>query len=242
MAELKDTHRKCYDNLLEIGIEKNSRVRSPKMRYKMMTTNITESMNSCLLAIRKLPIASIVEFIRDLLQIWFRDRRTNAREMSTYLTRFKVNDKWTDTSVDLEQRSCSCRQWDLDELLCIHVMAVARLKGMLITALCSDFYTTGWLKHAYSMIVNPVPKLETWKIPDEIRHRIILPCEKKRLAGRPKKSRIPSAGEFRKQKLCLICGGKGHNKRSCPNLSCSTSKPLKKHVLVTFASKKDIID
>ncbi|KAK2661645.1 hypothetical protein Ddye_000219 [Dipteronia dyeriana] len=151
MAKLKDTHRKCYDNLLEIGMEKFSRVRSPKRRYKMMTTNIAESMNSCLLAIRKLPIESIAEFIRELLQRWFHDRRTNAREMSTYLTRyaddhikqrvlqsqrcevhpidcnrFKVDDKWTDTIVDLEQRSCSCRQWDLDELPCIHVMAVAR--------------------------------------------------------------------------------------------------------------------
>ncbi|KAK2640636.1 hypothetical protein Ddye_028431 [Dipteronia dyeriana] len=198
MAELKDTHRKCYNNLLEIGIEKISRVRSPKRRYKMMTTNISESMNSCLLAIRKLPIASITEFISDLLQRWFHDRRTNAREMSTYLTRFKVDDKWTDTIVDLEQRFCSCRQWDLDELPCIHVMVVARLKGMPMTALCSDFYTTGWLKHAYSMIMNPVPKPETWNIPDEIHHRIILPWEKKRLIGRPKKSRIPSAGEFRK--------------------------------------------
>ncbi|KAK2653958.1 hypothetical protein Ddye_013814 [Dipteronia dyeriana] len=148
--------------------------------------------------------------------------------------RFKVDDKWTDTIVDLEQRSCSCRQWDLDEL--------QWLPGMQMTALCSDFYTIGWLKHAYSMIVNPVPKPETWNIPDEIRHRIILPWKKKRLTERPKKSRIPSAGEFRKQKLCSNCGGKGHNKRSCPNPSCSTSKPLKKHVLVAFASKKDIID
>ncbi|KAK2661920.1 hypothetical protein Ddye_000494 [Dipteronia dyeriana] len=190
MVELKDTHCKCYDNLIEIRIEKLLRVRSPKRRYKMMTTNIAESMNSCLLAIQKLPIASIAEFIRDLLQRWFHDRRTNAHEMSTYLTRyaddhikqrvlqsqrcevnpidcnrFKVGDKWTDTIVDLEQRSCLCRQWDLDELSCIHVMAVARLKGMPMTVLCSDFYTTGWLKHAYSMIVNPVPKPETWNIP-----------------------------------------------------------------------------
>ncbi|KAK2663219.1 hypothetical protein Ddye_001793 [Dipteronia dyeriana] len=66
MTELKDTHHKCYDNLQEIGIEKISRVRSPKRRYKMITTNITESMNSCLLAIRKLPITSIAEFIRHI--------------------------------------------------------------------------------------------------------------------------------------------------------------------------------
>ena len=117
----------------------------------MMTTNIAETINSCLLAIRKLPIISIAEFIRDLLQRWFHDRRRNAREMPTFLShyadqhikqrvltsqrcevhpidfqRFKVDDKWNKgTIVDLEQHSCSC-QWDLDELPCIHVMAVAR--------------------------------------------------------------------------------------------------------------------
>ncbi|KAK3230605.1 hypothetical protein Dsin_002486 [Dipteronia sinensis] len=41
--------------------------------------------------------------------------------------RFKVDDKWNEAIVDLEQHSCSCREWDLDELPCIHAMAVARL-------------------------------------------------------------------------------------------------------------------
>jgi hypothetical protein len=116
----------------------------------MMTTNIAESMNSALLAIRKLPITSIAEFIRDLLQRWFHDRRSNARETPTFLTndadqhikdrvlasqrcqvhpidfsRFKVQDQWKGAIVDLEQRSCSCREWDLDELPCTHAMAVA---------------------------------------------------------------------------------------------------------------------
>ena len=151
MAELKATHRKVYDELLEVGVEKFSRVHSPRKRYHMMTTNIAESINSCLLAIRKLPITSIAEFIRDLLQRWFHDRRSNAREMPTFLThyadlhikqrvlpsercevhpidfhRFKVEDKWEGAIVDLEKRSCSCREWDLDELPCIHAMAVAR--------------------------------------------------------------------------------------------------------------------
>ncbi|KAK3224395.1 hypothetical protein Dsin_011420 [Dipteronia sinensis] len=93
----------------------------------------------------------MAEFIRDMLQMWFYNRRTNAREMSTYLTTFadehikdrtetahrceihpihfntfKVDDKWKETTVDLDERSCSCRQWDLDELPCSHAMAVAR--------------------------------------------------------------------------------------------------------------------
>ncbi|KAK3212656.1 hypothetical protein Dsin_017362 [Dipteronia sinensis] len=59
MAELKSIHPKVYDELVEVGIQKFSRVHIPRKRYHMMTTNIAESMNSCLLAIQKLPITSI---------------------------------------------------------------------------------------------------------------------------------------------------------------------------------------
>ncbi|KAK3188951.1 hypothetical protein Dsin_028512 [Dipteronia sinensis] len=59
MAELKAMHPKVYDELLEVGIQKFSRVHSLRKRYHMMTTNIADSMNSCLLAIWKLPIISI---------------------------------------------------------------------------------------------------------------------------------------------------------------------------------------
>ncbi|KAK3204537.1 hypothetical protein Dsin_018583, partial [Dipteronia sinensis] len=133
-------------------IEGFNTVISHRKRYHMMTTNIAESMNSCLLAIPKFPITSIAEFIRDLLQRWFHDRRSNARETPTFLTndtdqhikervlssqrceihpidfdRFKVEDQWKEAIDDLEQRSCSCSEWDMDELPCIHAMAVQTL-------------------------------------------------------------------------------------------------------------------
>ncbi|KAK3221893.1 hypothetical protein Dsin_008918 [Dipteronia sinensis] len=128
----------------------------------------------------------MAEFIRDLLQRWFYNRRTNAHEMSTYLTTFadehikdrtktahrceihpihfntfKVDNKWKETTVDLDKRSCSCRQWDLDELLCSYAMAVASIA-----------------------------------------------MEETNLLGRPKKLRIPSVGEKRKLQSCSKCGKK----------------------------------
>ncbi|KAK3218450.1 hypothetical protein Dsin_012420 [Dipteronia sinensis] len=134
-----------------------------------------------------------------LLQHWFHDRRSNAREMPKFLThnadqhikdrvlpsqrceihpfdcnRFKVYSKWNEEIVDLEQRSCSCREWDLDELPCIHAMVVATFKGMPISALCSDFFTIGWLKQAYAMAVNPVPKPEVWDITNAVHNCIVL--------------------------------------------------------------------
>ncbi|KAK3219501.1 hypothetical protein Dsin_013471 [Dipteronia sinensis] len=54
-----------------------------------------------------------------------------------------------------------------------------RFKGMLINALCSDFFTTKWLKQAYVMAVNPVPKPDVWDIiTDDVRTRVVLPWKK----------------------------------------------------------------
>ncbi|KAK2663101.1 hypothetical protein Ddye_001675 [Dipteronia dyeriana] len=151
IAELKETYSKVYDELQGVGIKKFSSSYCPRKRYFFMTTNIVESMNSCLVAIRKLPITGMTECIRDLLQRWLYDRRTNAREMYTYLTtfvdeyikartytaqqceihpihfnKFQVDDKWKETTVDLDECSCSCHEWDLDDLPCSYAMAVAR--------------------------------------------------------------------------------------------------------------------
>ncbi|KAK2656142.1 hypothetical protein Ddye_009194 [Dipteronia dyeriana] len=175
----------------------------------------------------------MAECIRDLLQRWFYDCRINVHEISTYLTtfadkhikdridtaqrfeihpihfnKFKVDDKWKETTVDLDERSYSCRECDLDDLPCSHAMAVARLKGVSINSLVSDLYTTRFLKHAYEMGVNPVPDPEFWNIPHVIRNSIVLSWEKKKLPGRPKKFKIPSAGEKRKLHSCSKCGKK----------------------------------
>ncbi|KAK3230082.1 hypothetical protein Dsin_001963 [Dipteronia sinensis] len=112
MAELKATNRKVYDKLIQVGIEKFSRVRSPRKR----------------------------------------------------------------------------------------------IKGMPINALCSDFFTTGWLQHAYAMTVNPVSKPETWDIPDVVHDRIVLPWLKRKQPRRAKKSRTPSVGRNKRYKHVKIVG------------------------------------
>ncbi|KAK2655419.1 hypothetical protein Ddye_008471 [Dipteronia dyeriana] len=253
MAELKETYRKVYDELQGVGIKMFSRSHCLRKRYFFMITNIVESMNSCLVAFQKLPITKMAECIRDLLQRWFYDRQTNEREMSTYLTafteghikdrtdtaqrceihlfhfnKFKVDDKWKATTINLDDRSCSCRKWDLDDLSCSHAMEVARFKGMLINSLVSDLYTTGFLKHAYEIGVNPILDPKFQNIPDVIRNRIVLPWEKINLPRGPKKLWISSAGEKRKLHSCSKCGKKGHKKNTCPEPSSSTNKPAKK--------------
>ncbi|KAK3184038.1 hypothetical protein Dsin_031324 [Dipteronia sinensis] len=198
MDELKAMYPKVYDELLEVGIHKFSLVHSPRKR--------------------------------DLLQHWFHDRQSNARETSTFLTpdadqhikdrvlpsqrceihpidfnRFKVDDKWNEAIIDLEQRSCSYREWVLDKLPCIHAMAVAMYAHQRIMF---RLFHNWMAETGLAMAVNPVLKPEVWDITDDVRNLVVLPWKKKRLAGRPKKDRTPSVGKKQKQQTCRNCGQK----------------------------------
>ena len=52
----------------------------------MMTTNISESLNAVLKESRDLPVAALLDSIRQILQNWFYDRRKVACCMRTVLT------------------------------------------------------------------------------------------------------------------------------------------------------------
>ena len=69
---------KTYSKLIELGIERWSHAFCPVRRYELMTSNITENINSVLKHARKLSICSLIEFIRNRLQKWFYERRENA--------------------------------------------------------------------------------------------------------------------------------------------------------------------
>ncbi|KAK2660808.1 hypothetical protein Ddye_007341 [Dipteronia dyeriana] len=83
--EIKKIHQGTYDTLMSIGPERWSRSQCPGRRYQMMTTNIAEVLNNCILKARRLPITATMEFLRDMLQRWFNDIREQAGKNPTYL-------------------------------------------------------------------------------------------------------------------------------------------------------------
>ena len=66
------------EELESIGFAKWSRAYSPRRRYNVMTTNISESLNSAMLKARELPICSMLEVLRMMLQRWFFERRNEV--------------------------------------------------------------------------------------------------------------------------------------------------------------------
>ncbi|KAK2646657.1 hypothetical protein Ddye_021852 [Dipteronia dyeriana] len=86
MLEMMKVKRVAFKELMNVGPERFSHAYSPVRRYRLMTSSIAESMNSCLVHVHQMPITTMINFIRDMLQKWFYKRRTKAEKSQTQLT------------------------------------------------------------------------------------------------------------------------------------------------------------
>ncbi|TYK22525.1 protein FAR1-RELATED SEQUENCE 3-like [Cucumis melo var. makuwa] len=75
------------EKIESIGFAKSSRTYSSRRRYNAMTTNISKSLNSDMLKARELPICSMLEILRMMLQRWFFERRNEADYQVTDFTK-----------------------------------------------------------------------------------------------------------------------------------------------------------
>ncbi|KAL7194073.1 hypothetical protein ACSBR2_025671 [Camellia fascicularis] len=116
--------------------------------------------------------------------------------------------------VDLGLRTCSCRKWEINGYPCQHVVAAIFRSGKNLNSFVEPFFHADMYRQAYSFSIGPVPTVE--KPLCSIENAMILPPLSKRPAGRPKKNRIASTGEFKRVIKCSRCESIGHhNKRTC---------------------------
>ncbi|XP_015168084.1 uncharacterized protein [Solanum tuberosum] len=140
----------------DIGFEKWSRTHFPSNRYDVMTTNNAESLKAKLLDEREYPVASIFNSIAKRFGELFRERnayilKSMGNQMvpaaekiarkkmiegdSLYVenitrdgNQFTVFGAGVTAYVDLLEKSCSCREYDLIKIPCAHAIAVLRSK------------------------------------------------------------------------------------------------------------------
>ncbi|XP_062020985.1 uncharacterized protein LOC133737456 [Rosa rugosa] len=244
---LMDDIRKIKDGevckyLEDIGCHKWARGHFMGYRYNMMTSNIAESMNSKLKDARKLPITALVDHLREVLQQWFVERRDAASSLNTHLTKwaedkvyknnnsgshmrmspidlyaFQIHDQSQTFTVDLNNMTCTCREFDLDRLPCAHATVACRTKGISVYSMCSQFYTANALMLAYAEPIWPVGNKSEWDVAEDVQNKIVLPPIRQVVPGRRKAVRIPSVGEDAIRKKCTRCGEGGHNRATCQN-------------------------
>ena len=97
---------------------------------------------------------------------------------------YQVKGGEIDTVVDIFNKKCSCKVFDIDRLPCAHAIAAALHARVGVYSLVSPYYTKEYYMLAYQQTIYPVGLQSQW--------------DRKR--GRPKNSRYPSAVEFRKHK------------------------------------------
>ncbi|KAH9655138.1 SWIM-type domain-containing protein [Citrus sinensis] len=187
---------------------------------------------------------------RKTLQQWFYDRKITAESMSTRLTTWAdeiVSDRRTlaermtvrpvaqyrfhvlgggikEGIVDIREKTCSCRVFQLDQLVCAHAIAACITVRVDYISLCSEFYTQESLVTAYAQPVEPVGDMADWEVPEEIRAMKVNPPIEAPLPGRRPELRIPSVGEDvdRRTIRCGRCNEVGHNRKKCKNPIAST--------------------
>ncbi|TXG65495.1 hypothetical protein EZV62_006770 [Acer yangbiense] len=100
-----------------------------------------------------------------------------------------------DVLVNLSKKTCTCKEFQNDLLSCSHALTAIRFCKKKFVDFCSDFYKTNTWLESYSGLIFPVGHPSEWNTPPEVRYEVVLPPDWRAQAGRPRKMRVPSAGE-----------------------------------------------
>ncbi|XP_009619265.1 uncharacterized protein [Nicotiana tomentosiformis] len=177
-----------------------------------MTSNIAESLNAVTKYARKLPVVELLEYMRTLLERWINEKLLNTKDTFTYLGgkyNKELEDNWTlsqkmrvrastdyiHTVIDgvkrfivcLQNKRCSCRQFQLDELPCSHALAALRHMNESYENYYSLYYTRESLLQTYEIPVDLLHDESKWNVPQHIAEEVVMPPTGKWQSGRPQK-------------------------------------------------------
>ncbi|PHU29065.1 hypothetical protein BC332_01158 [Capsicum chinense] len=127
--------------------------------------------------------------------------------------------------VDLRERSCSCRKFDLVKIPCDHAMAALLSKydddyGLSVYDYSSPLYKVKEYLLAYSESINVVPLESEWCVPQELLDVNIIPPLMVTKLERKKRKCVKGMGETFKPKRrnkCSLCKRPGHKRTTCNN-------------------------
>lgn len=169
---------------LEIHSSPNnwSRAYSPGARYNIMTTNGVESINAKLKTEREMPILALLDAVHRLTSKWFTKHRNAAGVATTTLTpsteailrdnfmlsqrlkesqlsafEYQVYGDGKNEVVNLSDKSCSCRVFQIDKIPCAHAIAAIYVAKLDFYDFCSPYHSSQMWALAYSGTIYPVP-------------------------------------------------------------------------------------
>ncbi|XP_010507013.1 PREDICTED: uncharacterized protein LOC104783569 [Camelina sativa] len=214
----------CAAYLDAIPLEHWTQAQCKARRYYVMSRNIVEAVNDAVGKFLKLPIVSMVESIRTKLMGWFCIRRAKAERLVSFpdpitpnvnklMLRYQKDSvglpvkgvsKWTFQVgsgkkmyyVDLENKTCTCQQFQKLEIPSSHALAAARTHGVNVPSLVGSQFTVTVFPDSYEKFIYPVPNQSDEEVPTKLQETEVLAPENPNGPGRRCKKRIPSTREF----------------------------------------------
>uniref|UniRef100_A0A1U7VTA9 Uncharacterized protein LOC104216737 n=1 Tax=Nicotiana sylvestris TaxID=4096 RepID=A0A1U7VTA9_NICSY len=176
MSKIEEIDPRVTAYLYDIGYHRWSRVHAMVNRIWTMTSNIAESLNAVTKYARELPIVELLEYMRTLVERWTKEKLLKAKSTFTYLgykfnkelddnrtlshkLRVRASTDYIHTVIDgvrryivcLENKKCSCGQFQLDELPYPHALAVLRQRDESFEEYFSPYYTRENLLRTYEI-------------------------------------------------------------------------------------------
>ncbi|CAN6361671.1 unnamed protein product [Urochloa humidicola] len=219
-------------------------------RYGHLTANITESLNSWILDASSLPIIQMMECIRRQLMTWFNERREASMQWATILVptaerrvqeaierargyqvaraneaEFEVISAHEGTNiVDIRNRCCLCRGWQLYGVPCAHGVAALLSCRQNVHRYTESCFTVATYRKTYSQTIHPIPDKTLWnetavqgQVEEDKMEIVIMPPKSLRPPGRPRKKRVRAEdrGRIKRVVHCSRCNQTGHFRTTC---------------------------
>ncbi|KAJ9541248.1 hypothetical protein OSB04_027754 [Centaurea solstitialis] len=255
MKTLKSMSSQAYEWLKQIPLHHWSRAHfTGRSHTDCLLNNICETFNNQLVDARDKPIITCLEYIREYLMKRIGNVNmviqksvgpltpTAARVLESIKkqamhltviwgggTSYQVDGPWGDKcGVDMKDKTCSCRTWELIGIPCKH--AVACIWNMASNGAevgipelwVHEVYWLDTWKKMYSFHLQPINGPKMWpKVDYPLK---VIPPTHHKPVGRPKKKRQKSIAEITegnklkrvgKTVRCVKCNQEGHNKRTC---------------------------
>ncbi|CAN7136014.1 unnamed protein product [Brassica rapa subsp. narinosa] len=187
-----------------------------------MDSNIAESWNGVLKEAREYPLITMFEYIRTTVVSWFALRRAKStREQGTITPNVrKLVEENFDLSTamavrdiaDLEYQvqdpagecftvllgpgTCTCGEYQLIGIPCMHALACSTRVGFPSDALVAPAYRVPTWREGFIGRIYPVPSVGGLELGSGTRAPLLPPAVR-RPPGRPRKVRILSRGEYK---------------------------------------------
>ncbi|KAH7543276.1 hypothetical protein FEM48_Zijuj02G0167200 [Ziziphus jujuba var. spinosa] len=219
-------------------------------RFGHLTANIVEALNSWILEASGLPIIQMMECIRRQLMTWFNERRETSMQWTSILVpsaekrvaealerartyqvlraneaEFEVISHEGTNIVDIRNRCCLCRGWQLYGLPCAHAVAALLSCRQNVHRFTESCFTVATYRKTYSQTIHPIPDKSLWKeLPDvdpnsnnKAVEVMINPPKSLRPPGRPRKKRVRAEDRGRVKRVvhCSRCNQTGHFRTTC---------------------------